>query len=349
MPDRSPSALETVLARLPADVARHLGVPAVHLDRVTVVERPVSHVARLRVVVDGQTSPACGLYVKVFKPKRLPGGPDAMRTRVVHEFDTMRRVHAALADKPGLGVVPPVACYPDLLTTVTQEVAGPTLLEYLPTRTAWWAPAAASVEAADVMRRCGGWLRALQEVDVPSPAMTPDEIAAYIDVRLARLERDGGRRFAAPWRTQVLALVHRLGRELSPDDLVPRLAHADVALANVLVAGDAIVVLDFAMARPALRLHDLTRLSLQLDLLAVKPHINGTTVRHLQSALREGFEPGLSDAHPLHRLLTLLHRVNHLGTLTLKPARFPEALYNGAVARAHRRWIATELDRGAGL
>ncbi len=348
-PRSGASGLDALDEALRHDSARHLGVAAVTLTRVSLVERPASYVGRYLVRAVPPSDARCGLYVKVFKPRDNPGGLDAMRARVQHEFDTLQRMQTVFHGRPSLGVVPPVACYPESLAIATEEVAGPTLLDYLPPRMAVWASRAARLEAAQVLSQCGTFLRMLHDVEPHGPMGTAADIASYVDVRLIRLEREGGPLFNSPWRSRVLAHIECLAQQLSADDLVPRLAHADLALANVLVSDDRIVVLDFAMARQALRLLDVTRLSLQLDLLAVKPHISGATVRHLQSALREGFEPGLSDAHPLYRLLTLLHRVNHLGTLTLKPARFPETLYNGAVARAHRRWIAAELDRGAGL
>lgn len=336
-----------VSERLRSDAARHLDVPAVSVTQVSLAERPASWIARYTAADQRSAQGHRGLYAKVFKVKDAPGALDAMRARVKHEFDTLTRVQAVLSQSPGLGVVPPVACYPDLLATVTEEVTGPTLLEYLPRRMTWWASSSSAAEAADVLHRCGRLLRRLQDVDPPGPRVSVAELSAYVDLRLERLEREGGEGFQAPWRARVREHVERLGAEVGEDDLVARFAHADLALANVLVTPERIVMLDFAMARPALRFLDLARLSLQLDLLAVKPHVRRGTVHRLQRALREGFEPGLSAEHPLFRLLTLLHRVNHLGSLTLKPARFPESLYNAAVARAHRRWLGDELQRGA--
>jgi hypothetical protein len=111
------------------------------------------------------------------------------------------------------------------------------------------------------------------------------------------------------------------------------------------VSGDRIVVLDFAMTSRGTRLHDLTRLYLQTDLLGAKPQFRRQVLDSALLALLDGYEPGLTTADPLFRLLSLLHRVNHLGTLTLNRARFPASLYNRRLRSIHGRWIARELQR----
>jgi hypothetical protein len=109
------------------------------------------------------------------------------------------------------------------------------------------------------------------------------------------------------------------------------------------------VVLDFAMVSHDVPLQDVAKVFLQLDLLRVKPLINGRVIRALQEALLEGFEPSLRVDRPLFRLVMLLHRVNHLTGLTVHSAPVAESLYNRVVCHQHRRWIAGELSRSAEL
>ena len=61
----------------------------------------------------------------------------------------------------------------------------------------------------------------------------------------------------------------------------------------------------------------------------------------LQSALLRGLDPALTPDHPLFRFLSMLHRVNHLGTLALRRERFPVQ-----PPQRERPRLASALDRG---
>jgi Ser/Thr protein kinase RdoA (MazF antagonist) len=197
------------------------------------------------------------------------------------------------------------------------------------------------------MTKAGRWIRLFQSALPRGGTESVNGLVEYIDQRLLRLVDSQGSRFTQRDRHGVLKHLARLGAEITPDDLQTVAIHADMAIGNVIVSNGRIVVLDFAMTTHGTRLHDLTRLYVQLDLLCIKPQLRGAVIRVLQRALVEGFDPTLSTQHPLFRMLLLLHRVNHLTTLTVNRARFPESLYNGMVCASHRRWLAAELDRGA--
>ena len=125
-------------------------------------ERPFSHLLRLR-VRDGETERTLShLFVKVFKPKTIPGGPNALRDRVANDFETTRRVHAAMAPYADVGTVPPVACYPDLLAIITEQVDGPTLLEFLQKHAAWPRGGKSMGSLCETMERVGRWIRVFQ-------------------------------------------------------------------------------------------------------------------------------------------------------------------------------------------
>jgi hypothetical protein len=83
-----------------------------------------------------------------------------------------------------------------------------------------------------------------------------------------------------------------------------------------------------------------------MDLLALKPQIRRSVIERLQRAMINGYDPALTPERPLFRLLLLLHRINHLATLSVNRASFLEELYNGSVRRHHRQWLAAELERG---
>jgi len=71
---------------------------------------------------------------------------------------------------------------------------------------------------------------------------------------------------------------------------------------------------------------------------------NPTTNTYLGGA---GLDPSLRPERPLFRLLSMLHHVNHFGTVSLRRESLPARLLNLRVARMHRRWIDGELSAGA--
>jgi Ser/Thr protein kinase RdoA (MazF antagonist) len=172
-----------------------------------------------------------------------------------------------------------------------------------------------------------------------------DSFREYIGARVQRLEACPGARFTSSDAERILSTVDRLGTLIPAEDLREVAIHADLSLGNVLVSQTRIVVLDFAMAKRGTALHDLTRLFLQIDLLAVKPQMSRRIINEVQRALLAGFDPLLTPNRPLFRLLMLLHRVNHLASLSVNRVAGPEAFYNSIVRYQHRRWIAAEITR----
>ena len=149
--------------------------------------------------------------------------------------------------------------------------------------------------------------------------------------------------WCASVRENLLHHIDALAAATAPDEWHSVIRHADLAPGNVIVTAQGVAVLDFAMTSRGTRLHDLTRLSLQIDLLRGKPQFRRTAVGRVRAALHAGFDPGVSESGPLFRLLTLLHRVNHLGTLTLGRTAGVARLYGSRLRRIHERSIVREL------
>jgi hypothetical protein len=339
---RTAQVFGPVLARLHADAERYFGVGPLLLGRVADEERPASYLLRLSVRRPGDAAVLSHLFVKVFKPKSIDGGLDAMRQRVARDFDTTRQVFAAMRGDDRIGVVPPVACYPDLLAMATEQVTGVTLLERLEADAPWFPSESRLHQLLEIMATTGRWIRVFQGSIAGGGCATADGLRAYIDHRLQRLVRADAT-FTVQDRARVLRHIDSLGAQLSATDLQEVAIHSDLGPGNVLVSGRRIVVLDFGMTKLGTRLHDLTRLYAQIELLSVKPWYRPEVIAQLQRALIAGFDPALSVDRPLFRLLLLLHRVNHLTSLTVTRARVPEAFYNRLVSRQHRRRIASEL------
>jgi len=335
-----PPVFADVRDRLEADLKRLYDRPDLTLEPRTCHRRPFSHVLHARASASG--GPLPDVFVKRFTQK-ADLSVEAMRARVVHEHDVTARVHAHLADSSDLGAIRPLAVYPDALTIATEGAPGITLLDLL-TRRAQWLPSSTTVrELASILETTGRWIARLQTLDQREGGVRFADLRAYLDLRLARLADAGRGGFAPEHRSAVLAHADRLGQQLTPADLRDVLVHADLAPGNVLVDGGRVIVLDFAMAHRGTRLQDLTRLHVQLDLLCAKPQFRRAVITQLQEALRHGYDPALRASHPLFRVQTLVHRVNNLSTVTLRPGPWPASLYDAHVRRLHLRWLAREL------
>jgi hypothetical protein len=340
-----PEAVAVLLPRVSQDIERVLGPGVVRVTPLSYDDRRFSRLVRAAVsFADGR--PATAVYLKIFK---VPRAEDLarMQSRVAHEFATTRRAFEHLSKHPHLGAVYPIACYPEHLAIVTEETPGHTLLSRLVRDAAGFPQEETLTRLDSVLARTGQWIRAFQTMPVEPAVPANERLADYIDIRLRRLVELPAAKFSAPDRAAVLEHVNRLEQPVGSDRQVP--VHADLAPANVLISGERIVVLDFAMSAVGHPLLDLARLYMQIDLLRIKPRYRSRTIRRIQASLLRGFDPSLDDRAPAFRLRLLRYHVNHLNTLAAATGRFPASAYNSYVRRFHRRWIANEVasaDRG---
>jgi hypothetical protein len=336
---------EPIFERLRAEALQRFGFHPARLAAVSYEERPFSRLCRAAVSRDGAAQPELHVFIKIFKPKDPAAGID-MRARVRQDFDTTSEIYSFMSGEHDLGVVKPVACYDDLLTIVTEQADGVTLLEELEAHATWF-PRPARVDAlAATLETVGRWLRRFQGFHPSGARLTVAGIRDYVDIRLVRLVEHGV--MPAQRRQQILEQIERLGSQLTSDDLVDVAVHADVAPANILVSGRSVVMLDFAMASRGTRVHDISRLYMQLDLLKAKPQFRAAVLDRVNASLLRGFDPALTPRAPLFRLISLLHHVNHLGTLSRLRERFPARVLSARIIRMHRAWIERELGAATG-
>jgi hypothetical protein len=340
---RVPRSFEAVLARLQAEAATHFGIPDVQVVPAGFERRALTDVLRVAIREPGRADPRTHLFVKILRP-RPSLDIEAMQARIVRDFETTRRIHEAMARWEDVGAVRPVTCYPDELAIVTEETRGETFNAYIGPRLRWFSGLPTLDEVEAVATRTGRWLQAFQTIDARPDKFSLDELRSSLDLRLERLARTPRARWGSGDRMRTVRHVDRLMARVTQADLAEVLVHADFAPGNVIVAGSRIVVLDFAMTRRSSRLHDIARLHAQIELLCAKPQFRPASVARVQRALLRGFDPDLTARHPLFRLLLMLHRVNHLSSLSMRRERFPASVYNAHLRRLHRRWIRDELS-----
>jgi aminoglycoside phosphotransferase (APT) family kinase protein len=330
-----------VLADVCRDVEAVFG-PDVWLDPVEMRERLFSFLLRARVCPKGSQSPRSHIYLKVGKPPASEAARERSRLRITSDFTTMRRVFERMGHGSDFGAVRPIACYPDHLAIVTEQVDGETLLERIQHQLAWPRHGGRAGDLRPIVERAGRWIAAFQATVPPAEERPTEPIGPYVDARLRQLAQRAGASGQA-LRQRVMTHVEALAAETDRD---PRAVsvHADLSPSNVLVSGSRVVVLDFAMTRLGHPLQDAARLFTQLDLLKVKPQFRAAAIDELQDALLRGFAPGLSRHDPAFRLQVLSQRVNHLASLSTRRYSWREAAYNWLVKRSHVRWIERELE-----
>jgi Ser/Thr protein kinase RdoA (MazF antagonist) len=336
-----PEAFGSVLAWLTSELPLYLGQGAVQLTPVEYQERPFSHLLRVAVSSERESA-ARRMFVKIFKSTGSFEDTERMRRRVEHDFERTREIHRAMSVWPDLRVVTPVACHAEHLATVTEEAPGRPLFEHLRAHVGWL-PAGTSVEPGATMERIGRWIRAFQAAAPSGGSISLDGLRGYVDVRLSRLTTIRAAGFDAADRRRVLSHIDRLGALADPGDFEEAPIHGDLALGNILVSPGHVTVLDFAMAGIGSRLHDLSRLFVQVELMALKPQMRTASLKRANRALLSGFDASLTPERPMFRLLSMLHRVNHFLTLSTSRRTFPESAYNWHVRRHHRAWMMREL------
>ena len=334
--------LEQVLSHLQAEGARYFGAPGVRLTVVADADREASQVLTVRVAGPADITT---LYLKRYKPREEGSHAREMtRSQVARDYEMTARVHSALASRSGFGAVRPIACFPNELVLVTAEVPGLTLSELIERQASWVPGSGKLAELGAVLARVGGWLRAFQDLEPHAGPLSMGDMREYLDVRLRRLR--GLRRpvITEDEREAVLRHFDSAAAGVPGSELFEVLAHADLAPSNVLVDGERVAVIDFAMTTRGGVYLDVARLYTQLEFLTAKPHFTQRVVAAMQRALLDGFESGLSLERPLFRLFVIQHLLCHMSSLARNPAPPVTSLYNSYQLRRHRRWLRDLVD-----
>jgi aminoglycoside phosphotransferase (APT) family kinase protein len=333
-----PPAIMGALDKLRVEAARYFGDSHAVIEPLELADREASHVLRAQLRSAGNSS-RC-IFVKAFKT-RGPSADDRqfMRARVEKDFTVTLKIHEAFRAYEDLAVVRPIACFADELVLVTEEATGEPFHMALE-RSAVWQPAQDSLkQLIQLARGIGTWLRHFQAVDRTNRRVSLDDMREYLDFRLRRLVANPKAAFSEQRRSAVLSYFDARRQDVETADLTEVLVHGDLCPSNILVDGQRVIVIDFAMACRGGVYFDVARLFTQLDFLTAKPKFRPHVVAQLQAALLEGFDPALHPSNALFQLYELQHVICHVANLSLNPAPPVARLYNLYQLHRHRRWL----------
>ncbi|MEJ7709156.1 MAG: hypothetical protein WKF84_04685 [Pyrinomonadaceae bacterium] len=206
-----------LLKRLQDDSQRYFGASEVTVEPLNHIRRPFSEVLQINVRYGGQSHYA---FVKIFKlQERGDKHLAIMQKRVARDFATTKRIYQSLGPYPGLAAVRPIACFPEDLALVTEQVVGETLKQLIERRAALRPSEKSIEELSNVFVHVGTWLRAFQEVEPTGKKFSLDRLRNYFDERLVKLvgvERTG---FCEEDRAGVLRYLDARCAEVPEQDL----------------------------------------------------------------------------------------------------------------------------------
>lgn len=340
-----PTAFDVILAKMrdPGD-AGFVPVGG-DLEVLQHIERPFSELVRVRLA--SPTSSRC-LYVKRYKPKGQGQEQWLLaRDRVTRDYHASLRVIDRVGGVSGYAAVRPVACYPEDLALITEELPGETLTQTIERSARGWPRRPELDRLAAVLARVGGWIRLFQgERADQSGSLALASMREYLDVRLRKIVASSNDPFDEADRQRLLDWFDRVAAQVAGSELIGVPVHADLCPANVLVHAGTIAVIDFAMASTGGLYLDLARMYTQLEFMQAKPWFRRQVIAELQRALLRGYDPLLRPDRPLFALFLLQHTMTQFLKLTLRPGRSTARMWNGYVRQRHRRWIHRLTSRG---
>ena len=332
-----PPVFEPVLHKLVKESGRYFGQEQVLIEPLRHIERPFSAILEVRV---SRRPDAPGAFIKILKPPAdTPEHIASMRQNVRNDFEVTRRVYAGLTDRVGLSAVRPIACFPENLAIITEQLTGLTLAAVLRKHAAGFPSPRTIEELSRVVDRVGTWLRAFQAMAPATQRISLDMWRTYLDVRLTCLQSSGSQRLTQDERSGLQRYFDGQAREIPEEQLGAVWIHADLCPENVVVHQERVAVLDFTMVKSGPIYHDLAHLYMQMDLLRAKPWFSSQIVDLLQRRLLDGFESGLAPHRPLFALLLLQHVVCQLVSLQNPPRGLLTRSYARYVGRRHLRWL----------
>lgn len=253
------------------------------------------------------------------------------------EYRVLKDLCAMFANFSSLGVVQPVACFPDDLALITREFPGAPLSKILSTATRPVAAAATRSLARNLCRLAGSWLSHFQRLPHHHSAALYDldEILLYCDHRLRLISsRDAGRLSSL---SRITRRLEKLAASVEPADRRIVVRHNDFRPDNILATPDRLVVLDFTGFTYGPPLYDVLKFWTRVDLFGLARPWAQSRVHRLKLAFLEGYQDPVDPASPIVRLLLAANLIDLLSDLL-------ESQEQGPYRRSLQKWAQARIQ-----
>jgi thiamine kinase-like enzyme len=341
--------LEEVIRRLREDHKAHFGSRKVPRIVVTdTINHANSRIARLNVRWDSEER---WFFVKLLYPDREDGRTNRSdrpyKEQQVHdEYEVLDKLHKSFPSNHNLGVIKPVACFPDCLALVTEEQSGLKFSTFFKSARVYSREKQFN-ELVGLTRACGHWLRCFQEfMHGESRTLTYDfqELFNYCEVRLERLSRSRPHEFTKELCKAILDFVKHTIYEVNPLKLQIVGRHNDFTPNNMIVSGRRLIVLDFAGFSYGPICCDYVKFWSGLDSIVGSPLVSSAAVEELKNAFVGGYGVAMDFNDPLVAVFRVAWILDRIDDIWLEEWPSLGVLRRLVYVRLHKRYLCVLRD-----
>ncbi|MCB9501803.1 MAG: hypothetical protein H6696_07670 [Deferribacteres bacterium] len=306
--------------------------------------RPYSRVYRIQAGANGSTR---YFWVKMFKmPEGFKEKADKYLSRLKTEFDITQKLQAAFVDTAEMGVISPLAFFPQFGAVVTWESKGQPLSDLIDRNARLWSKDANDSLLLDYAHKCGQALARMQQFTLHDTEYDPFELIEYADIRLQRLVKNKRAPFSEAQRKQVLTFLEREIPHVSIEERRVCGVHSDFAAFNVLAADGHITLTDFTSFKTGSSYVDLTYFYQRLGGFLHKPIFRENFIRQLQQEFLSGYGISGIEHHRMFTLSLVRHTINNFSSLArnrrggLGKIPLPHVqLFHRRIFHIYREWL----------
>lgn len=279
-------------------------------------------------------------FVKTYKVRDLD--KEVLREKLIKEFNVLNLFNEHQNKHTLCSVIKPIACYPDLLTIITEEQKGETLNSII-RRYAILFPSVKTLSQLEKYSRlCGEWLNTFQIIsqDVQTVPFDLDktlkEICAKLEICIEKqfIGNDLGLR--------IKKFMDKMISQSKPDSMDISGMHSDFIPSNILIDDDRLVVLDFSDFRSGPVYRDPVTFLHALDNYLWNPFFIPKTIIKLKEQFLIGYGKCIKKYDiPMARILEVRETLGEMVNLssTIRKCWFSSAAYKRANSRLTNRLI----------
>jgi hypothetical protein len=245
----------------------------------------LSNIARLNIVCSGETKT---LFIK--KLSMSENGDDGVTASVSKEFEILGRLYSSFASIRNLGVVRPVAVFPQLQVVVTEGAPGLSLSEVISKAGKRLSSRKDLARGIAHCRLAGQWLQHFQSLTRQGEQpFNVEGLLRYCDSRLDLLVRADRSGIGSAEKTKIVNKIMRWNDKSKPEENIVTGRHNDFAPHNIIADNDSLIVLDFTYFDYDSYAYDVCGFLRGFIKLGVNPVSSGSKILALRDAFFAGY------------------------------------------------------------